>query len=137
MFGFRAFARAAVLMEREAAMDDFAGIVSGFGDAARAIGAEVASIWFLIQLALVLLAAMAAMLIAALVRRRADLVALTMGWPSFLRLIARAIAANSGVIAFAAIAVLVHVAMRALTPQTHAYLPGAAAQLATAWVAIS
>src|SRR5207253_606729 len=76
-------------------------------------------------------------LIAALVRRRADLVALTMGWPAFLRLLARAIAANSGAIAFAAIAALLQVAMLALTPQAHAYLPGAAAKLATAWVAIS
>ena len=66
-------------------MNDFAQIVSGLGDAARAIGAEVASVWVLIQLALLLLAAAAAAVIGALVRKRVDLVALTMGWPSFLR----------------------------------------------------
>ena len=70
-------------------MNDFAQIVSGLGDAARAIGAEVASVWVLIQLALLLLAAAVAAMIGALVRKRADLVALTMGWPSLLRLFAR------------------------------------------------
>src|SRR6266852_6325018 len=44
-------------------MNDFAQIVSGLGDAARAIGAEVASVWVLIQLALLLLAAAAAAMI--------------------------------------------------------------------------
>src|SRR6266566_4911596 len=95
-------------------MNDFAQIVSGLGDAARAIGAEVASVWVLIQLALLLLAAAAAAMIGALVRKRADLVALTMGWPSFLRLFARAIAANIGMIAFVAIVALMQVGILAL-----------------------
>src|SRR5712692_8290268 len=104
-------------------MNDFAQIVSGLGDAARAIGAEVASVWVLIQLALLLLAAAAAAMIGALVRKRADLVALTMGWPSFLRLFARAIAANIGMIAFVAIVALMQVGMLArLTLMTLAIL---------------
>src|SRR6266699_1797646 len=117
-------------------MNDFAQIVSGLGDAARAIGAEVASVWVLIQLALLLLAAAAAATIAALVRKRVDLVALTMGWPSFLRLFARAIAANVGMIAFVAIVALIQVAMLALTLQAGSYLLGIAGKLATAWVVI-
>ena len=118
-------------------MNDFAQIVSGLGDAARAIGAEVASVWVLIQLALLLLAAAAAAMIGALVRKRADLVALTMGWPSFLRLFARAIAANIGMIAFVAIVALMQVGMLALAPQAGGSLLGAAEKLGAAWVVIN
>ncbi len=117
-------------------MNDFAQIVSGLGDAARAIGAEVASVWVLIQLALLLLAAAAAAMIGALVRKRADLVALTMGWPSFLRLFARAIAANIGMIGFVAIVALMQVGMLALAPQAGGSLLGAAEKLGAAWVVI-
>jgi len=117
-------------------MNDVEQIISGLGDAARAIGAEVASISFLVQLALILLAAAAAAMIAALVRRRVDLVELTMGWPSFLRLLARAIAANVGVIAFVGILALIQVAMLALTLPAASYLLGIVGKLATAWVAI-
>ena len=118
-------------------MNDFAQIVSRLGDAARAIGAEVASVWVLIQLALLLLAAAAAAMIGALVRKRADLVALTMGWPSFLRLFARAIAANIGMIAFVAIVALMQVGMLALAPQAGGSLLGAAEKLGAAWVVIN
>ncbi len=118
-------------------MNDFAQIVSGLGDAARAIGAEVASVWVLIQLALLLLAAAAAAMIGALVRKRADLVALTMGWPAFLRLFARAIAANIGMIAFVAIVALMQVGMLALAPQAGGSLLGAAEKLGAAWVVIN
>src|SRR6266571_4293212 len=116
-------------------MNDFAQIVSGLGDAARAIGAEIASVWVLIQLALLLLAAAA--MIGALVRKRADLVALTMGWPAFLRLFARAIAANIGMIAFVAIVALMQVGMLALAPQAGGSLLGAAEKLGAAWVVIN
>ncbi len=118
-------------------MNDFAQILSGLGDAARAIGAEVASVWVLIQLALLLLAAAAAAMIGALVRKRADLVALTMGWPAFLRLFARAIAANIGMIAFVAIVALMQVGMLALAPQAGGSLLGAAEKLGAAWVVIN
>jgi hypothetical protein len=58
---------AALLEQKEPAVDDFAQILGGLGDAARAIGAELASIWVLLQLALLVLAAAAAATIAALV----------------------------------------------------------------------
>jgi small-conductance mechanosensitive channel len=118
-------------------MNDFAQILSGLGDAARAIGAELASIWVLVQLALLLLAAAAAAVFAALVRRRVDLMALTMGWPSFLRLLARAIAANIAMIAFVAIVALIQVAMLVVAPQAGGSLLGAAQKLGTAWVVIN
>jgi small-conductance mechanosensitive channel len=117
-------------------MNDFAQVASGLNDAARAIGAELASIWILVQLALIVLAAALAATIAALVRRRTDLVSLTMGWPSFLRLLVRAIAANLGVIAFIAIIVLIQAAMLVLVPQAAGSVLGIAARLATAWVVI-
>jgi small-conductance mechanosensitive channel len=117
-------------------MNDFAQVASGLNDAARAIGAELASIWVLVQLALIVLAAALAAAIAALVRRRTDLVSLTMGWPSFLRLLVRAIAANLGVIAFLTIVVPMQAAMLALAPQAGGSVLGIAARLATAWVVI-
>ncbi len=117
-------------------MSDFRDLISGLSDAARAILAEIASTSFLIQLALLLLAAGAAAAIAAFVRRRADLVALTMGWPSFLRLLARAIAANLGMIAFVMIVALMQIAMFVLAPSAGSYLLGVVGKLATAWVII-
>jgi small-conductance mechanosensitive channel len=117
-------------------MNDFADLISGLSDAARAIGAEIASLSFLIQLVLILLAAVAAAAVAALMRRRVDLVALTMGWPAFLRLFARAIADNLGMIAFVAIVALIQVVMLALAPPAGSYLLGVAGKLATAWVVI-
>jgi small-conductance mechanosensitive channel len=117
-------------------MNDFAQVASGLDDAAHAIGAELASIWILVQLALIALAVVLAAAIAAFVRRRADLVSLTMGWPAFLRLFVRAIAANLGVIAFLAIVVLMQAALLALFPQAGGSVLGIAAKLATAWVVI-
>jgi small-conductance mechanosensitive channel len=115
-------------------MNDFSDLVSGLSDAARAIAAQVSSLAFLAQLALIVLAAAVAALIAALVRRRADLVGLTMGWPAFLRLLARATAANLGAIAFVVVVALMQLAMLEL--QIGATLLAVVAKLATAWVVI-
>jgi small-conductance mechanosensitive channel len=117
-------------------MQDFAQILGDLGEAARVIGAQIASIWVLAQLALILLAAVAAAMLAALVRRRVDLVALTMGWPSPLRLLVRAIVANAGMIAFVAIVVLMRGALLALAPQGGGYLLEVAGKLGAAWVVI-
>jgi small-conductance mechanosensitive channel len=117
-------------------MQDFGQILGELGEAARVIGGQVASLWVLAQLALILLAAVAAATLAALVRRRVDLVALTMGWPAFLRLFVRAIVANAGMIAFLAIAAPMHAALLALAPQAGGYLLEVAEKLAAAWIVI-
>src|SRR5438067_7641671 len=123
-------AHACAALLKEPAMNDVEQVINGLGDAGRAITAELASIWLLIELALILLAAAAAVAIATLVRRRVDLVSLTMGWPPFLRLLARAIAANVGMFAFVGIVVLMQAAMLALTLPERSYLLGVAGKLA-------
>ena len=72
----------------------------GLLDTTRAVAAQYASIWLPIQLGLIALAAAISAGIALLVRRRVDLVALTMGWPPYLRLVTRAAIDNLGTIVF-------------------------------------
>ena len=52
---------------------------------------ELSSIWLPIQFGVIALAAIAAVGLSALVRRKFDLTAVTMGWPAYLRLAARAL----------------------------------------------
>jgi small-conductance mechanosensitive channel len=117
-------------------MNELEQIISRLANAMSTVIAEITPTWLIIQSALILLAAAVAAAIAALVRRRADLVALTMGWPWFLRLLARAIAADLGMIAFVAIVALMQVALIETTLPARSYLLGVAAKLATAWVVI-
>ena len=56
---------------------------------ARAVGAEVASPWFYLQLGLMLAGAGIAIGIGAAVRARIDTTALAIGWPAPLRLFLR------------------------------------------------
>jgi hypothetical protein len=65
-------------------------------ETAKSLAAQFTTIWVPIQLALILLAALVGWGIAALVRRRVDLVSLTMGWPLRLRLAVRALIDNLG-----------------------------------------
>src|SRR5262245_4324885 len=118
-------------------MNDLEQIIKRLADAVFTVVAEVTPTWLLIQLALIVLAAAVAAAIGALVRRRVDLVALTMGWPWFPRLLARAIAANGGAIAFVAIVALMQVALLEATLPARSYLLGVAGKLATAWVIIN
>jgi small-conductance mechanosensitive channel len=117
-------------------MGDLTEVVSGLGDAASSLGRELSSVWVPIQLALILCAAALAAAVAALVRMRIDLVALTMGWPATLRLIVRTVIANLGMIIFAAFVASLRAAMLALTLPSRSSLLGVATSLAVAWVVI-
>ena len=117
-------------------MGELTDLVSGLGDAARALISELTSIWVAIQLALIACAAALAATIAALVRARTDLVALTMGWPAMLRLVVRTIVANLGMIIFALVVASLRATMLVLTPPNRSSLLGVATSLAVAWVLI-
>ena len=109
-------------------------------DAARAIadavGAELVSIWFYYQIGLLLLAALLAFAVSAWLKRRVDLVTLTMGWPAFFRLAIRALLANAQMIVFVIIVVTLRGIMLAYVPPAYSYLLSVAASLASAWVII-
>jgi small-conductance mechanosensitive channel len=113
---------------------EYAGEVGG---ALRRFVYELASIWLLIQLALIVLAGFLGALFAKLVKARLNLVELTMGWPLWLRLLVRLVADNLGTIFFILLLVVARAGVLAATPlPARSYLVGVAASLATAWVVI-
>jgi small-conductance mechanosensitive channel len=118
-------------------MDAVQQLTSTVTDALRTIGHELTSFWLLLQFGLILLAAAFGTLAAALIRRRIDLTALTMGWPPLLRQFTRHVLANLGTIIFVLVVALIHAAMMSLTWPSRSYLLGVAASLATAWVVIA
>jgi small-conductance mechanosensitive channel len=98
---------------------------------------EVTSAGLMVQLGLILLAALIGIVTAILIRRRIDLVAHTMGWPPLLRLWTRLLVANLGAIIFTVVAAIMHAVMLSLTWPSRSYFVGVAVSLATAWVVIS
>jgi hypothetical protein len=74
---------------------------------------ELTSVWLPIQLCLIGLAALMARAIAAAIRRRADFVSLTMGWPPVMRMIVRALVNHLGLIAFIIVLTIVRASIRA------------------------
>src|SRR5262245_33767361 len=112
--------------------------LEGLAAALRAaIHTELTSAWLPIQLGTIVLVALVAMGIAALVRRRADLVAGTMGWPLYLRVVVRVIASHFALLAFLAVMMVVRTAIRELAVQPRTYLLSVAIDLATAWFVIA
>jgi small-conductance mechanosensitive channel len=106
-------------------------------DALLAIGSEVASVWVLIQFAVIILAAVIGTALATLLRRRIDIDALSTGWPPYLRQFTRLLADNIGTIIFVLITLTAREAMIDTTWPSRSYLLGVAASLATAWVVIA
>jgi small-conductance mechanosensitive channel len=98
---------------------------------------ELTSVWLPIQFGAIALSAFAAWGCAAMIRRRFDLVAVTMGWPAWLRVLMRALIDNFGVLAFMLILGLVRTAIRAWVLHPRTYILGMAVDLATAWVVIA
>jgi small-conductance mechanosensitive channel len=97
---------------------------------------ELTSVWLPIQFGAILLAAAIAYGVAAVVRRKFDLVSATMGWPPYLRIVARAVADNFAVIIFIAALALMRFALLAALEHPRTYLLGIAGNLATAWLVI-
>ena len=98
---------------------------------------ELTSAWLPIQFAAIALAALAAWTVANEIRRRFDLVAATMGWPSYLRIFMRALIDNAGVLAFMLILGVIRTAIRAWVEHPRTYILGGAVELATAGVVIT
>ena len=118
-------------------MDDLQQLAGNIGDALRALGSEFTSVWLIVQLGLIVLAGVVGTLIAALLRRRIDIVTLSMGWPPMLRLMVRLLLDNIGTIVSVILLVIMHRAMLSLTWPSRSYLLGVAASLATAWIVIA
>jgi small-conductance mechanosensitive channel len=118
-------------------MDDFDEILESLQQAWSSVAAKVTTIWVPIQLAEIMLAALAGWAIAAFMRKRIDLLTLTMGWPIYLRAAARAVIANLGIMAAILLLLAIRAAMLAATMPSRSLLIGVAANLATAWVVIS
>src|SRR3954452_21334047 len=104
--------------------------------AARAVGAEVASPWFYLQLGLMLAGAGIAVGIGAAVRARLDLTALGMGWPAPLRVFLRVLVRSAPTAAFALLMIAARGVMLASTWPSRSYLIEVAAKLAVAWLII-
>ena len=118
-------------------MDEFGQLFEMFTGAIRSFGTEFTTVWFPIQIGLVLLAAAIAFGVAAQTRKRHDLVSLLKGWPSVVRQLVYATSENLAVIIFAVVAALMHAAMLEVTTPARSYLLNVATNLATAWVVIS
>lgn len=98
---------------------------------------ELTSVWLPIQLCLIGLAAIIARAVADLIRRRADFVELTMGWPLPLRLVVRTLVNHLGLIAFIIVLTIVRASIRAEVEQPRTYLLLVAINLTTAWFLIN
>jgi small-conductance mechanosensitive channel len=107
-------------------------------DAARhTLHSELTSAWLPIQLVLIGLATLMARGISAAIRRRADFVSLTMGWPPVMRMIVRALVNHLGLIAFIIVLTIVRASIRAEVEQPRTYLLLVAVNLTTAWLFIN
>jgi small-conductance mechanosensitive channel len=98
---------------------------------------ELSSIWLPIQFGTIAFAAIAAVGVSALVRRRFDLAAATMGWPGYLRLATRALIENFAVLVFILLIFVLRAGLEASMEHARTYLLGVATNLATAWVVIA
>jgi small-conductance mechanosensitive channel len=104
--------------------------------ATRALGAEVTSPWFYLQLGLILAGAGIAFGAGAVVRSRIDMTSLAMGWPTPLRLFMRVLVGSTPTAVFAVLMMLARVVMMTSTWPSRSYLLVVAAKLALAWLII-
>ena len=115
---------------------DLNDIVDSLNSAARAVGAEVASPWFYLQLGLILAAAGIAVAASAAIRPRIDITARAMGWPAPLRLFMRVLVNSISTVVFALLMMLTRIIMLTWTWPSRSYLLAVAANLAFAWLVI-
>jgi small-conductance mechanosensitive channel len=111
--------------------------IEAVDNALATLAHEAASIWVLIQFALILLAAVVALLLAAQLRRRFDLSAYSAHWPTLLRLWLQLFETNLPIVIFALLAGLLRELMLGMTLPEHSYLLSLLATLATGWVVIA
>ena len=120
------------------AMQEIEQVAEQLSAGLQGLAAQFATIWVPIQLGVIALAVLLAWSIAALIRRRTDFVSLTMGWPIYLRLAARAVIDNLGTIVAVLLVLVTRAAVQQLTDvPSRFYLFGVAASLGTAWIVIA
>jgi small-conductance mechanosensitive channel len=119
------------------AMDRLHDAITAIDNGLLTIGQEAASIWVLIQFAIMVLAAVIATVAARLMRRRIDLAAHTAGWPHLLRQWLQLLMDNLAPAFFAVLVLFARVALAHATWPSRSYLLAVAATLATAWVVIA
>ncbi len=117
-------------------MDDLQQVLNAALALGRDLFAELTSIWLVIQFLIIGLSALTGIGLAALFRKKIDIVELTMGWPAYLRLLIRVLADNLATIIFIVIDALIRAVMQAATWPSRSYLLGVAAALATALVVV-
>jgi small-conductance mechanosensitive channel len=115
-------------------VQQFTGTVSG---ALHALAQELTSSRLLIQLGLILLAAVIGTIAASLIRSRVDLAAPGARWPHVVQKLARLLADNLATIVFILVLDVMRAVMISITWPSASYLIGVAASLATAWVIIA
>lgn len=105
--------------------------------ARHTLRSELTSVWLPIQLGLIGLSVLIAIGISVSIRKRADLVSLTMGWPPYLRMVVRPLVTYLSPIAFVLVVIAIRAALRADVVNPRTYLLGVAISLTTAWVVIN
>ena len=118
-------------------MDDFGQIVETLKDSLRSFGSEFTSVWFFIQIALLLFAAGVAYASAAWVRKHIHVKSVMTGWPSFVRQLVFATYHIFPFIIFALLTAFLEAALNATSLSARTSLLHVAASLATAWIVIS
>jgi small-conductance mechanosensitive channel len=98
---------------------------------------ELTSVWLPIQFGAIAIAALIAIAIAAIVRRRFDLVSATMGWPAYIRGVVRTLIDNFGVLVFIFVVSVTRGAIQTWATHPRSYILLIALNLATAWVVIA
>jgi small-conductance mechanosensitive channel len=102
-----------------------------------AFGHEVTSVWVLIQVGVILLAAAVAIVAATLLQRRINIASHVAGWPPLLQRWLHLVMASSPTIVFVLIMAVARTTFVALTWPSHSYLIKVAGSLASAWVVIA
>jgi small-conductance mechanosensitive channel len=118
-------------------MDDFGQIVETLKDSFRSFGAEFTSVWFFIQIAMLLLAAGAAYASAAWMRKHIQLKSVMTGWPPFVRQLVFATYHIFPFIVFALLTAFLEATLNATSLFARSSLLHIATSLATAWIVIS
>jgi len=121
-------------------MDDLDELLEVLSNAWTAVAAKAATLWTIwvpIQLVLIVLAALAGWAVAALIRKRVDIMKLTASWPAYLRTVAKTVIENLGIIVAIVLLFSIYAGMRAAMLPSRSYLIAIAANLATAWVVIA
>src|SRR6202012_5941619 len=103
---------------------------------ARAVGAEVTSPWFYLQLGLVMAGAGIALATGAAIRSRVNPNSVATSWPTPLRAMLRVLLGYSSTAVFAVLMRLVRMVMHELTWPSRSYLLSISGKLALAWLGI-